>query len=312
VAEREVLVTGAHGFIGRHVARAYARAGWRVAGLGLGAWTTDEWRSWGLTEWHEAEIGRDLLRGIREVPGVVVHCAGGASVAFSVAHPDEDRRLTVETTRRVLEAAGGRAGAPRVVFVSSGAVYGGHDGRAAEDTPVDPQSPYARHKLEAEELCVERGGTAGVEGVRVRLFSVHGPGLRKQLLWDACSKLTRGEWSFAGTGREVRDWLYVDDAAALVVEAGSHASVTWPIVNGGTGVGVTVREVLEELGRAWDGRAGPAFTGVARAGDPVGLVADCALARSWGWSPCVDWREGVRRYVEWFRAEGVASRQPVQ
>jgi UDP-glucose 4-epimerase len=137
----------------------------------------------------------------------------------------------------------------------------------------------------------------------LRLFSIYGPGLRKQLLWDACNKLTRGTLSFAGTGAEMRDWLHVSDAVALVAKVLQDAAAEpYRLLNGGTGAGASVSQVLQELAAALDVRGRVVFTGGARAGNPASLIADNARARALGWRPTYDWRTGVRQYAEWFRS----------
>lgn len=300
--ERIALVTGAHGFIGRHAARAFAASGFTVVGVGHGAWSDQDWRSWGVAVWYASDITLDALLACGGAPEAIVHCGGSASVPFSVSHPLEDFGRTVDSTLAVLEFARLRDRKPRVVMVSTGSVYGAVEGVATESAPASPQSPYACHKLVAETLCREYALFFGVPSTIVRLFSVHGPGLRKQLLWDACGKLSRHEARFAGTGRERRDWLHVDDAVALLVMAAEHACSGVPVVNGGTGVGATVSEVIGELSRAMGSADAIEFTGEHRPGDPAGFVADISLARSWGWEPRVDWRDGVRRYADWFRS----------
>ncbi len=298
--DRTALVTGAHGFIGRHVARALASRGHTVLGVGHGSWTRSEWRAWGLAEWHAADVTLDSLLTYAADPELIIHCAGSASVAFSMVHPAEDFRRTVQSTLAALEFA--RSRAPRAPFVlpSTGSIYGSVEGAVLETTPTRPQSPYASHKLMAEQLCAEYGRFFGQRTAVVRLFSVHGPGLRKQLFWDACNKLSRGDAVFAGSGAEVRDWLYVEDAGALLVRAAEHADPGCPVVNGGSGTGATVREVVEALAAALGAATAPSFSGDARPGDPGRFVADTARARAWGWSPEVSWREGVRAYCEWF------------
>jgi UDP-glucose 4-epimerase len=300
VPEPTALVTGAHGFIGRHVARALARRGQRVLGIGHGSWSREEWRAWGLGDWRTSDVDLEALQVHGGDPERIVHCAGSASVGFSMAHPAQDFRRTVDSTLAVLEFVRSRGGATRVVLVSSGSVYGSREGPVAEDAPTAPESAYAAHKLVAEQLLSEYGRLFGVPGAVVRLFSVYGAGLRKQLLWDACGRLGGGEAAFGGTGRETRDWLAVEDAAELLALAADRADRAVPVVKGGTGVGASVAEVLEELGRALGGRGRPVFTGAARAGDPARFVADPSRARAWGWAPRVAWREGVAAYARWY------------
>jgi UDP-glucose 4-epimerase len=103
-----------------------------------------------------------------------------------------------------------------------------------------------------------------------------------------------------GTGREVRDWLHVADAAGLTITAATQASRACPVANGGTGAGLPVREILESLRGAFPQAPPLAFLGAARPGDPEVYVADAAEALAWGWRPEQDLHTGIRAYAEWF------------
>ena len=299
---KAALVTGAHGFLGRHVARYLAGAGYTVTGLGHGAWDRAEAESFGLTFWHTADITLDSLVTYAGEPDVIVHCAGSGSVAFSMLHPHQDFVRTVSATAAVLEYVCLHSAHTAVVYPSSAAVYG-----AAERLPIRendgrrPASPYGVHKSMAEDLCRSYANHFGVSVAIVRFFSVYGDGLQKQLLWDACSKAARGDSTFFGTGHELRDWLHVQDAASLMHFAALHASAACPVVNGASGEGLTVHEVLAEIFRACGSTAALGFSGTPRPGDPVGYHADVSAARAWGWQPGVAWRDGMARYVSWFQ-----------
>ena len=303
MSDRIALVTGARGFLGRHVARLLADRGYTVHGVGHGRWKSGEGSQWGLASWREGEVAIGNLLDL-VAPELVVHCAGGASVAFSVEHPLLDFQRSVDSTAAVLEYARLRAPGAAVVLLSSGSLYGSHEqGAVPESAPLSPRSPYAAHKRLAEELCGAYGRFFGLRSVVVRLFSVYGPGLRKQLLWDACTRLARGDATFAGTGGETRDWLHVEDAARLIVQAASQASSSSPVVNGGSGVGATVGEVAAALASALGFKGPLTFTQAERPGDPFRFVADNRLALSWGWSPQITWREGIAAYAAWFAKE---------
>ena len=302
--DEHVLVTGAFGFIGRHVARRLASEGWTVIGIGHGSWSRDQWSDWGIAEWHMIDVTLENLVTYGGCPTTIIHCAGSGSVAYSMTHPHQDFNRSVATTIAVLEFVRLHAPDANVVYPSSAAVYG----RAlripiTESDPVQPVSPYGLHKVMGEMLCRAYAENFAVRSAVVRLFSVYGAGLRKQLLWDACTRISRDDVRFSGTGEEKRDWLHVDDAASLLALSAKYASLNCPVVNGGTGNGATVREIVGEILAAMGKSRPPEFTGTQREGDPPAYVADITKVTAWDWAPATPWQQGVRDYVQWLHSE---------
>jgi UDP-glucose 4-epimerase len=296
-----VLVTGAHGFLGRHVARLFSQKGHTVLGIGHGEWDREEWQSWGLSAWHQADITLVALKQYAEYPSLIAHCAGSGSVSFSLENPLPDFERTVATTAHMLEYVRLHAPTCRVVYPSSASVYGTVEiVPIREDCRAAPISQYGVHKLMAEQMVVSYARQFGISAAIVRLFSVYGCGLRKQLLWDACRKFANYDAIFTGTGDEVRDWLHVEDAAELMLAAAEHASLECPTINGGSGEGVSVRDVLYYLGNLLRCDLTPSFSGTRRTGDPSRYVADIRASNAWGWHPKRHWKEGVAEYAAWW------------
>jgi UDP-glucose 4-epimerase len=309
-----VLITGARGFIGRHVARHFADNGHAVAGLGHGAWLESAHRQWGVAEWRNGEVSSanlDALSATVGVPSIVIHLAGGSAVGPSFAQPAEDFHRSVVAASELAEWMRLRAPAARLVMASSAAVYGaGHDSPIAEAASCSPYSPYGFHKRMAELALESYARNFGLRVAIVRLFSVYGPGLRKQLLWDACTRLAHGEkeLKLGGTGAELRDWFHVDDVARLMLWAADRASSSADVFNGGTGEATPVRDIAQRLCAAWGSGCTAEFSGQARPGDPVRLVADVSLLQGAGFVPARQWATGLDDYVAWFRSQhAVAS-----
>ncbi|VXB83340.1 putative nucleoside-diphosphate-sugar epimerase protein [Pseudomonas sp. 8AS] len=306
---RRVLVTGAYGFIGRHVAKCFSNYGYHVTGIGHGNWCGDEQEAYGVDRWCSDSVSFESLstRLFGETFDVIVHCAGSGSVFFSMSHPHDDFVSSVSTTAATLEYARLHAPQAKFIYLSSAAVYGAVEALPiSESEPLKPLSPYGVHKLLCEELCRSYSNNFNLTVTVVRLFSIYGDGLKKQLLWDACNKIVAGDYSFSGTGAEVRDWLHVTDVAELIVRLSNVSSDNF-VFNGGAGVGVSVKDILVKLFQANTVQGEPYFSGLQRAGDPPGFQADTALALATGWTPKVNLEQGVRNYADWFKSVLAAS-----
>lgn len=307
---RTVWITGGHGFIGRHLAASLRTSAEIVAGIGHGAWTDREREQCGFSHWLNSEISLGSLgqmRGVTGNPDIVFHLAGGSSVGAAVANPLEDFKRTVSSTAELLEWLRQFCPETVLVAVSSAAVYGtaGFD-KIPESAVLSPVSPYGSHKQMMEELCQSYARCYGIRAVLPRLFSVYGPGLRKQLLWDLCEKIRNGgRIALGGTGAEQRDWVQVADVTRALRAVVALADSTARAVNIATGIATSVRDVALEVIRAWGPDAAGAkvvFGGQSRPGDPANLVADVGLMGSLGLGAAVPLRKGIVEYVMWFRS----------
>ncbi len=308
-----ILITGAHGFIGKHLSRWLAQQGHEVLGLGHGIWPADKAASWGVTHWFNGEIESVNLRLIQQasgMPDVVYHLAGGSSVGVAIANPYEDFFRTVASTAELLEWLRLDAPHTKLVAVSSAAVYGsGHDGPIGEDAPLTPYSPYGHHKRIMEELCRSYAASYGLQVSIVRLFSVFGAELKKQLLWDLCTRLYTGSLPLVlgGCGNELRDWTDVRDVVRALHLVSSQASAEVATVNIGTGRGSSVRQIASSIANYWpllDNEDALQFSGQCRPGDPFSLIANATRLNEMGFTWEIPVEMGLAAYVSWFRGQG--------
>ncbi|AWO92878.1 MULTISPECIES: NAD-dependent epimerase/dehydratase family protein [Bradyrhizobium] len=304
-----VWVTGGNGFIGRHLIAHLAREGERVYGIGHGAIDETDRRKLGLSDWINGEISAPNLDGLVErggAPGAIFHLAGGSSVARSIEQPYEDFSRTVGATASLLEWLRYSARECRLVVASSAAVYGAHHACAiSEQASTQPMSPYGHHKLIMEQLCRSYADSFGIRVTIVRLFSVYGPSLRKQLLWDLCVRLGQGqrELMLGGTGNETRDWIDVRDVVRLLARLQHGDSTPLKVLNGGSGIPTSVAEIAQIVTNAWGGNIAVRFSGIVRAGDPFSLVADAGQLAVLPFNWRIPVHDGIAQYVSWFKGQ---------
>ena len=295
-----VLITGAAGFIGRHVASEFAKNGWHVTGIGHG--DRFDFRSHGISQWHQCDITLESLVSFSGKPDVIVNCAGSSSVGFSFDQPAVDFDLTVRITSNILEFIRIHSSASKLVSLSSAAVYGQVKSLPIfEGDQLNPLSPYGVDKLIAESLCQLYARQYGLSLAIVRPFSIYGDGLKKQLLWDACQKLRQGNLDFFGSGEEIRDWLHVKDLAEFLFLVAINESTARSVVNAGRGKGVPVKDILRQLISSFGLKSEPNFSLKPKAGDPDAYIADISNALTLGWVPKIEWQEGVASYVAWYK-----------
>lgn len=289
-----VLIIGAKGFIGSHLAVTMAsRCELHTADI-LGEPTDRHW----LIASQVPDF-QSLLSML--LPDVVVNCSGAANVGLSFEDPHADFRLNTGLVHDLLEAIRTRSPATRLINLSSAAVYGNPPViPVAESAPSAPISPYGWHKLAAENLCREYTQCFGVQTLSLRPFSVFGPNLRKQLFWDIFQKSRRSDHIVCpGTGDETRDFIYAHDMAESIALAIENAVFDGEAINVANGTGVTIRHAVESLLGAidWPGRL--EFNGVVRDGDPLHWTADIYRLKGLGYSPAYRFESGISELAKW-------------
>lgn len=294
-----VLITGVSGFIGRALAQRLLAEGAMVFGLASPRGHSPV----GLSGCAFIRLPHpDLHNCLAEWrPNSVFHCAGSSRPARSLEDPAGDFVSTVPAMLCVLEAVRSASPQSRVIYVSSAAVYGQPERLPIlESDPVNPISPYGYHKWMAELLCREYSEIFGLQTVCARVFSAYGGGLRKQIVWDAITKLGgSGEAVFHGTGKETRDFIHIDDLVeALVRLEAEPTDETHEVCNVASGVETRIDTVVATVARILGRPEGTwRFLGDALLGTPVRWCADTAKLASTGFIPRVAFEAGVLRTV---------------
>jgi nucleoside-diphosphate-sugar epimerase len=301
----QYLITGIAGFIGSSIARELLSRGERVRGL-------DNFATGRLENIAEIRNGIDFreaditdLEAMRE--------AAIPSVPKSVLDPLGSNLANVDGTVNVLVAARD-AKVKRVVYAASSSAYGDTPTLPKhEDMRPDPISPYAVAKLASEHYMISFYRCYGLETVCLRYFNIFGPRQDPSspysgVLAKFTTQMLRGEQpTINGDGEQSRDFTYIDNAveANLLACTAPAQKAAGQMFNVATGRRVTLNETFKVL-QDLTGYKGQPKHGPDREGDVKHSLADISKAEEGlGYRPLVDFEEGLRRTVEWYRESGV-------
>lgn len=298
------LVTGAAGFLGSALANRLAQGGNVVRGLDDLS-TGDPQVLIPEVQFTRGDINdRPKLWTQLQDIDCVYHLAARVSVPESLLYPREYNQVNVGGTVTLMEAMRD-VGVRRVVFISSGAIYGEQDVQPVkEDAIPNPRSPYAVSKLAAEYYVRTIGQLWGIETVCLRVFNAYGPGQHlppvhapviPNLLRQA--RLS-GTIVVHGDGLQTRDYVYVDDVVNAMVSAATAPNINQLVINVGSGRDTSVRELLRLALEITGGNPEVVYNQRTERG-PVRMCADLSLARErLGYQPTVPLEIGLGLTLE--------------
>jgi UDP-glucose 4-epimerase len=244
------LITGAAGFLGSHLANHLVREGHQVRGLDDCSTGDPNTLVPDVLVTRGDVNDRPKLWTLLQDVDCVYHLAARVSVPESVLYPREYNATNVGGTVSLMEAMRD-VGVRRVVFISSGAVYGDQDIQPLkEDAVPNPRSPYAVSKLAAEYYVRTIGGLWGIETVSLRVFNAYGPGQHLPASHPPVipnflrQALRSGTIVIHGGGNQTRDYVYVDDVVAAMIAASTAPDVGSRVINIGSGTETTIRELI--------------------------------------------------------------------
>jgi UDP-arabinose 4-epimerase len=298
-----ILVTGAAGFVGSHSAKVLAEAGISVVALDNLATGQRENARWGsFVQGDISDVGqvRHIIRG--HSVQAVLHLAAFAHVGESMVRPAAYFSNNVSGTHALLEAMVSE-GVRQIVFASSCSVYGNaNSSRVREDEAVHPLSPYGESKLSIERALPWYERAHGMHWLALRYFNVAGseinlaeppssariiPRTIHAVLGEGPPVQLFGTRYATPDGTAVRDFVHVSDVAQANLLALRYVAAGKPgaVVNIGSGVGISVREIIDTVGSI-TGRPVPIREGPPQPGDAASAISDPAKARKLlGWTP---------------------------
>ena len=304
------LVTGGAGFIGSHIASALVERGDTVRVLDNVSTGTDANLAHlgGKVELiqgniQDANVAEQAVEGVEEV----YHQAALASVPRSVDKPMDTNDACVTGTATMLDASR-RAKVRRFIYAGSSSAYGDqpYSSKRERDVPA-PLSPYAAAKLAGEYYCQAFAATYGLETVTIRYFNVFGPRQDPASEYSAViplfvtAMLAGKQPTVFGDGYQSRDFTYIDNVVAGNLAAADAPNASGRVFNVACGTQFTLLDLIASINRVLGTEIEPIFA-EARVGDVRESLADITQAREvLGYEPVIDFDEGLRRSIEYYR-----------
>ncbi|WP_029541431.1 GDP-mannose 4,6-dehydratase [Selenomonas sp. AB3002] len=313
-----ILITGAAGFVGGHLIRAFAEHGHTLAAIDLGS--SPLFGEYGVSH-HQADLldGEAMQKVFRqEKPEAIVHLAAIANVPFAWEHPGRTMAVNVGGTATLLETMAKCAPEAKLLTIGSSDAYGltAKCGKPlTEDMPCEPQNPYSISKLCAEQLSMQLAKKFSLKVIAARSFNHFGPGQKPGfVVSDFASQVAaieKGEQEpvlSVGDLTAARDFTYIDDIIAAYV-ALTEKEVPTGIYNICSGKPRKIEEVLQGLlalsGRDIEVRKDPARM---RPSEVPFFVGDGSkLNKATGWTPETDFRAGLEKTLEYWCSQTMKS-----
>ena len=314
----KILLTGAAGFIGFHVAKALLAEGARIVGVDdLNPYYPPELKRRRLAllqcpqfSFVECDIAdhERLKAAVGADFDLIVHLAAQAGVRYSLENPFAYARSNLVGHLSILEIA--RAGATRLVYASSSSVYGANRKMpfAESDPAIHPASLYAATKLADEHMSEAYARLYGLAQTGLRFFTVYGPWGRPDMAyWTFTENILEGRPIRVFNGGDMRrDFTYIDDIVkAIVAVAGRPpkfaGSVPHRIYNIGNNRPEALARLIELIEEATGKKAARIFEPM-QPGDVPATYADIeALAADYGFNPSTPLDAGIPRFVAWLK-----------
>lgn len=301
---RTLVITGATGFVGTHLARIAASAGWRVVAVGRDSEPTSE-----LSRVCDDYVGHDLTTSWPIPAGTAdatVHLAGLAAVGRSFSQPQEYIQANSAMMTHMGEAMTSDAAPGRLIVVSSGAVYAPPlgDVKIDEEHAVEPTSPYAVAKILVETQA-RYYARRGLDVVVMRPFNHigpgQGPGFLVPDLTAALATLPDGDTLEVGNLSSARDYTDVRDVAAAYLSVATAGSHRHGLYNVASGRSLTGQRILDLIADALD-RPVPTLRvdpDRLRPDDPPAITGSAErIRREFGWHPTITPEESIRDFVD--------------
>lgn len=311
---KRVMVTGVAGFVGSNLGKHLLERGYSVVGVDdLSAGTLENVAAG--VEFHKMDIRDTAVFNLAKGVDAIFHLAAKASLTDCLEHPLEAASVNTLGTLNMLEAAR-QANVPKFVYADTSAEYEGITEFPTKEDKVLPIGVYAASKHGGYAFCESYFRLYGMNITVFRYFNVYGPAqdwrrVIPPVMSSFILRMLCGEQPVIyGTGEKRRDFIYVDDVNDLHLAVLQNPASKGMVMNAGTGTNLSVNEVFQSVEEQLKTGLRPIYK-PDLPGEAQVTLADISRAKSLGWTPKINVREGLRRSISYLRAKALVAGQSV-
>ena len=311
---RKVLLTGADGFVGSHLAEKLIDLGARLT-IVVRATSNNGTSSYNFQNLSHAYLKKcrkiiccdisstDIIRHVlKDKPSLIFHLAANAYVPYSFEHPLEVNEANVVGTLNILEAARQLKNLDRIICTSSSEVYGtALKKKIDENHPLNPTSPYAASKAAADRYCFSYIQTYDLPITIIRPFNTYGP----RHTYDVIPKfikmaLYNKDITIHGDGNQSRDLTYVSDAVSAFLIIAKNKKSFQKVINFGTGKDYKIKFLANAIKKIAESKSKIIYIPEKKKYIEVQrLTCDSKFCRSLGWKHSIDIVKGLELNIQW-------------
>ncbi len=280
IKNKKILIIGGYGFIGSHL---YNK-------LKL----NNKIIRFGRNNDRKQKINVKNLKKLNLNFNQIIFCAGSSTVSFGHRNNKNDFNRSVLSVKETLKYIDLFKKKPTFIFISSAAVYGDN----IKKKILKPISNYGKNKLKAENIIKAFCKKNKIKSIILRFFSLYGPNLKKQIIWDAINKFRKKKFSFGGTGNEVRSWMFIDDAIKLIILSNNIISYKTQCLDLSSGENIEIKKLLKKIMKLMNINGTIVFDNIERAGNPKYLAKSCKLSKQIGLKNIITLDKGLKKYVK--------------
>lgn len=298
--KNKILILGAGGFIGSHLCHELALKNHKVLAAGrhlkeLRNTTKD------IVKINNSIIDESFFYKIEQAPSHIFFLLGSASVNKSIASPISDFEQSLPPLLSLLEIMRKEWNKSHLIFVSSAAVYGENAKNGTSCySDLKPISPYGLNKKISEEYIQYYSNKYNISSKIVRPFSVYGPGLKKQLIWDTLTKIKNNDHNYYGTGDELRDWVYISDLINILIKYVDCYESMPNTLNIGSGIPTPIKDIIKIIYEITETNITPNFLEREKEGDPLHLVSTYTEQKNIHEHLLTPIYEGLEKTINWY------------